>query len=90
MKTRRPSSINAAEFSEDEFESDQDEDEEDHKRDNTLTNIQNDFGEKYSSIPDLELSDDTKISGTTWFELKSKAMEPNYIENSPFVKLINK
>ena len=88
MKTRRPSSLNHDEFSEDEFESE--EDEEDQIRDNTLKNIQNDFGEKYSSIPDIELSDDIKISGTTWFELKSKAMEPNYIETSPFVKLLNK
>ena len=90
MKTRRPSSLNHDEFSEDELDSDEDEDEEDHMRDDALKNIQNDFGEKYSSIPDIELSDDTKISGTTWFELKSKAMEPGYIETSPFVKLLNK
>ena len=34
------------------------------------------------------LSDETKISGTTWGELKASAMKPNYIEKSPFVSAL--
>ena len=32
-----------------------------------------------------KLSDETKISGTNWAELKEKAMSPNYMEKSIFV-----
>ena len=34
------------------------------------------------------MSDETKISGTTWGELKEKAMQPNYIEKSTFVSVL--
>ena len=57
----------------------------------SLSQVRNEFENSHEyRYPDFELTDDTRISGTTWFELKSKAMEPNYMENSAFVKLLNK
>ena len=38
----------------------------------------------------IELSDDTSISGTTWGELKQKAMEPGYMQKSTFVRYLTK
>ena len=32
-----------------------------------------------------QLTDETKISGTNWGELKETAMKPNYMKNSTFV-----
>ena len=34
-----------------------------------------------------QLTDETKISGTNWGELKESAMKPNYMKNSTFVSI---
>jgi len=36
------------------------------------------------------LSDQTLVSGNTWAELKERAMQPNYVTSSLFVKYLNK
>lgn len=38
--------------------------------------------------PENLLSDSTKVSGTTWAEIKKAAMEPDYLATSPFVKYL--
>ena len=36
----------------------------------------------------VSLSDDTKVSGHTWFEIREKMMQPNYVKESEFAKLL--
>ena len=35
------------------------------------------------------MTDETKVSGDTWADLKERAMKDNYLETSGFVKLMN-
>ena len=46
----------------------------------------NDAASKETEV--IQLSNETKISGNTWSELKERAMQPDYISKSEFVNYL--
>ena len=64
------------------------------KRPNSPKHPQKDKGIRATSPrgyvdPDA-MCDNTQISGTTWGELKEKAMAENYLKTSPFARYLSK